>query len=193
MMMTRRETVAAFALFAEMIAFDRDAAAHTQTPATPAPRRGPRSSSTICRTCRWTAGKSRSATSTTRPAASAPSTTHAGFVLAYVLEGLGDHQDLRPGRGTGLQDRRDVLRAAGRDTRGVEEREPDRPAKLLAMIFRQEGLDTDDSRERAGGGGGGEGPGGGGAPRIRNLEFGIRDHSVAGEPTLAHRIPAGCS
>ena len=56
MMMTRRDAVAAFALFAEMLASSRDAAAQAQTPA-PLPHRGRRCSCTICPTCRSTAGK----------------------------------------------------------------------------------------------------------------------------------------
>ena len=54
MMMTRRDTVAAFALFAEMLASSREA--QRRRHAEP-PRRGRRSSSTICRTSRSTAGR----------------------------------------------------------------------------------------------------------------------------------------
>ena len=70
---------------------------------------------------------------------------HAGFVLAYVLEGAVIAKISGQGEEKTYTDRADVLRAARRDARSLEEREPDAARKAAGDDLREEGLDADDA------------------------------------------------
>ncbi len=148
MMMTRRDAVAAFALFAELLASNTDLAADTQTaPGTaPAAPRPPVFKQDLPNVSLdgWEVTVSHVDYPPGRVGAVHH---HAGFVLAYVLEGAVITKISGQGEEKTYNDRTDVLRAARRDARGVEEREPDAAGAPARDDLREERLDADDARQ----------------------------------------------
>ena len=138
MMMTRRDAVAAFALFAEMIASGRAAEAHTQTATPPAAPRPPVFVHDLPNVTLdgWEVTVSHV---DYPPGRVGTMHHHAGFVLAYVLEGSvitkisgqGDEKTYTVGQMFYEQPgaTHEVSKNASQTV----------PAKLLAMIFAKKG------------------------------------------------------
>jgi quercetin dioxygenase-like cupin family protein len=139
MMMTRRDAVAAFALFADVIAFDRDAAAAAQTAAAPsaAPRppvfKGDLPNLTMDD---WEV--------TVNYVDYAPGRVgavhhHAGFVLAYVLEGTVIAKISGQGEEKTYTAGQMFYEQPGATHEVSKNASPTQPARLLAMIFAKKG------------------------------------------------------
>ena len=137
MLMSRRDAVAAFALFAEMLASSRDAEAQAQTPAAAAPRPPvfvhdlPNVSLDG-----WEVTVSHV---DYPPGRVGGVHHHAGFVLAYVLEGsvitkISDH-----GEETVYQTGQMFYEQPGATHEVSKNASQTVPAKLLAMIFAKKG------------------------------------------------------
>jgi quercetin dioxygenase-like cupin family protein len=150
MMMTRRDAVAAFALFADMIASGRDAGAHTQTAA---PAVAPRPPVFVHDLPNVTLDGWEVTVSHVDypPGRVGTMHHHAGFVLAYVLEGAvitkisgqGDEKTYTVGQM--------FYEQPGATHEVSKNASQTQPAKLLAMIFAKKGA-TLTTQGRAGGG-----------------------------------------
>ena len=138
MIMTRRDAVASFALFAELLAFDRDVAADTQAaPAAPAPRPPVFKQDLPNLTMDgWEVTVSHVDYAPGRVGAVHH---HAGFVLAYVLEGTvitkisgqGDEKTYTVGQM--FYEQPGATHEVSKNASQTE------PARLLAMIFAKKG------------------------------------------------------
>ena len=140
MMMTRRDAVAAFALFADLLAFDRDLAAEAQTaPGAPAaPPRPPVFKGDLPNLTMdgWEVTVSHVDYAPGRVGAVHH---HAGFVLAYVLEGTvitkisgqGDEKTYTVGQM--------FYEQPGATHEVSKNASQTQPARLLAMIFAKKG------------------------------------------------------
>jgi len=138
MMMTRRDAVAAFALFAELLASERDLSAQTQTPpGTPAPR-PPVFKQDLPNVSLdgWEVTVSHVDYPPGRVGAVHH---HAGFVLAYVLEGAvitkisGQGEEKRYETGQMFYEQPGATHEVSKNASQTQ------PAKLLAMIFAKKG------------------------------------------------------
>jgi quercetin dioxygenase-like cupin family protein len=136
MMMTRRDAVAAFALFAEMLAFDRDASAQTQ-PAPAAPPRPPVFKGDLPNLTMdgWEVTVSHVDYAPGRVGAVHH---HAGFVLAYVLEGtvitkISGSEERTYTAGQMFYEHPGATHEVSKNASQTV------PAKLLAMIFAKKG------------------------------------------------------
>jgi quercetin dioxygenase-like cupin family protein len=138
MMMTRRDAVAAFALFAEMLASSREAGAQTQTaPATPAPR-PPVFKHDLPNVSLegWEVTVSHV---DYPPGRVGGAHKHAGFVLAYVVQGAviakvsdqGDEKTYTAGQM--FYEQPGATHEVSKNASQTE------PARLLAMIFAPKG------------------------------------------------------
>jgi quercetin dioxygenase-like cupin family protein len=140
MMMTRRDAVAAFALFAELLASSRDAAAETQTaPGTaPAAPRPPVFKQDLPNVSLdgWEVTVSHVDYPPGRVGAIHH---HAGFVLAYVLEGAvitkisGQGAEKRYETGQMFYEQPGATHEVSKNASQTQ------PARLLAMIFAKKG------------------------------------------------------
>ena len=144
MMITRRDAVASFALFAELVASGQLAAAQTQTapaspPAVPRPPVFKQDLPNVTMDG-WEVTVSYVDYAPGRVGAAHH---HAGFVLVYVLQGAVIAKISGTGRGKDVHDRADVLRTARRDARGLEKCEPDRARENPRDDLREERLDAD--------------------------------------------------
>jgi len=138
MMMTRRDAVVSFALFAELLAFDGDVSADTQTtPGAPAPRPPVFKHDLPNLTMDgWEVTVSHVDYAPGRVGAVHH---HAGFVLAYVLEGAvitkisgqGDEQTYTAGQM--FYEQPGATHEVSKNASQTE------PARLLAMIFAPKG------------------------------------------------------
>ena len=140
MMMTRRDAVAAFALFAELLASSTDLAADTQTapgtaPAAPRPPVFKQDLPNVSLdgwevTVSWVDYP---------PGRVGAVHHHAGFVLAYVLEGAvitkisGQGEEKRYETGTMFYERPGATHEVSKNASQTQ------PARLLAMIFAKKG------------------------------------------------------
>ena len=137
MLMTRRDAVAAFALFAELLAVDREAGAETQ-PSPAAPPRPPVFKGDLPNLTMdgWEVTVSHVDYAPGRVGAVHH---HAGFVLAYVLEGAvitkisgqGDEKTYTAGQM--------FYEPPGSTHEVSNNASQTQPAKLLAMIFAKKG------------------------------------------------------
>ena len=138
MIMTRRDAVASFALFAELLAFDHHLAAEAQTaPGTPAPRppvfKGDLPNLTMAD---WEVTVSHVDYPPGRVGAVHH---HAGFVLAYVLEGTiitkvsGQGEEKTYTTGQMFYEQPGATHEVSKNASQTQ------PAKLLAMIFAKKG------------------------------------------------------
>jgi quercetin dioxygenase-like cupin family protein len=136
MMMTRRDTIAAFALFAEMIASARDAGA--QTPAAQAPPRPPVFVHDLPKVSLdgWQVTVSHVDYPPGRVGAMHH---HAGFVLAYVLEGSVIAKVSGQGDEKTYQTGEMFYEQPGATHEVSKNASQTVPAKLLAMIFAPKG------------------------------------------------------
>jgi quercetin dioxygenase-like cupin family protein len=139
MMMTRRDAVAAFALFADVLAFDRDADAAAQNAAAPpAPARPPVFKHDLPNLTMddWEVTVSYVDYPPGRVGAIHH---HAGFVLAYVLEGsvitkISDQGEEKTyATGQMFYEQPGATHEVSKNASQTE------PAKLLAMIFAKKG------------------------------------------------------
>ena len=136
MMMTRRDAVTAFALFAEMLAFDRDAAAQTQ-PGPAAPPRPPVFKGDLPNLTMdgWEVTVSHVDYA---PGRVGTVHHHAGFVLAYVLEGtvitkISGSEEKTYTTGQMFYEHPGATHEVSKNASQTV------PAKLLAMIFAKKG------------------------------------------------------
>ena len=138
MMMTRRDAVAAFALFADLLAFDRDVSAETQaTPGTAAPRPPVFKHDLPNLTMDgWEVTVSHVDYAPGRVGAVHH---HAGFVLAYVLEGAvitkisGQGEEKTYTVGQMFYEQPGATHEVSKNASQTQ------PARLLAMIFAKKG------------------------------------------------------
>ena len=139
MMMTRRDAVAAFALFAEMLASSRDAGAQSQTPpATPAAPRPPVFKHDLPNLTMddWEVTVSYVDYAPGRVGAAH---RHPGFVLAYVLEGAvvarisGQGEEKTYTAGQMFYEQPGATHEVSKNASQTQ------PARLLAMIFAKKG------------------------------------------------------
>jgi quercetin dioxygenase-like cupin family protein len=139
MMMTRRDAVASFALFAEMIAANRDAHAQPQTaPAAPAAPRPPVFKQDLPNVTMddWEVTVSFVDYAPGRVGAVHH---HAGFVLAYVLEGAVITKISGQGEEKTYNAGQMFYEQPGATHEVSKNASPTQPAKLLAMIFAKKG------------------------------------------------------
>jgi quercetin dioxygenase-like cupin family protein len=138
MMMTRRDAVAAFALFAEMIASGADAGAQTQSAASPAAPRPPVYVHDLPNVTLdgWQVTVSHV---DYPPGRVGTAHHHAGFVLAYVLEGSviakisGQGEEKTYNVGQMFYEQPGATHEVSKNASQTQ------PAKLLAMIFAKKG------------------------------------------------------
>ena len=139
MMMTRRDAVASFALFAELLAFGDDVAAQPQTPpGTAAPPRPPVFKGDLPNLTMdgWEVTVSHVDYAPGRVGAVHH---HAGFVLAYVLEGTvitkisGQGEEKTYTAGQMFYEQPGATHEVSKNASQTQ------PAKLLAMIFAKKG------------------------------------------------------
>jgi len=139
MMMTRRDAVAAFALFAEMLASDREVAAQAQpAPGAAPPPRPPVFKQDLPNVSLdgWEVTVSHVDYPPGRVGAVHH---HAGFVLAYVLEGAvitkisGQGEEKRYETGQMFYEQPGATHEVSKNASQTQ------PAKLLAMIFAKKG------------------------------------------------------
>jgi quercetin dioxygenase-like cupin family protein len=140
MMMSRRDAVAAFAVFAEMVAFNRDAAAHTQAPAA-APAAAPRPPVFVhdlpnVNLDGWEVTVSHVDYPPGRVGAVHH---HAGFVLAYVLEGSVIAKVSGQGEEKTYKTGEMFYEQPGATHEVSKNASQTQPARLLAMIFAKKG------------------------------------------------------
>ena len=151
MTITRRDVVAAFALFADLLATSRDAGAQTQ-PAPAAPRppvfKGPLPNLTMDD---WEVTVS---VVDYAPGRVGPVHHHAGFVLAYVLEGAVIAKISGQGEQRTYTAGQMFYEPPGATHEVSNNASQTQPAKLLAMIFAKKGA-TLTTPGRASGGAGG--------------------------------------
>ena len=145
MMMTRRDAVAAFALFADLLATERDAAAQTQ-PAAPRPPvfKGALPNLTMDD---WEVTVS---VVDYAPGRVGAVHHHAGFVLAYVLEGAVVTKISGQGEQRTYTAGQMFYEPPGATHEVSNNASQTQPAKLLAMIFAKRGA-TLTTPGRAGG------------------------------------------
>ena len=148
MMMTRRDAVAAFALFTEVLAFDRDAGAQTQSAPAAAPRppvfKGDLPNLTMDG---WEVTVS---VVEYPPGRVGAVHHHAGFVLAYVLEGAVIAKISGQGEAKTYTAGQMFYEPPGATHEVSNNASQTHPAKLLAMIFAKKGA-TLTTPGRAGG------------------------------------------
>jgi len=139
MIMTRRDAVASLALFAELFALNRDVDAQTQaTPGTPAPPRPPVYKGDLPNLTMdgWEVTVSHVDYAPGRVGAVHH---HAGFVLAYVLEGTvitkisGQGEEKTYTAGQMFYEQPGATHEVSKNASQTQ------PAKLLAMIFAKKG------------------------------------------------------
>jgi quercetin dioxygenase-like cupin family protein len=137
MMMTRREAVAAFTLFAELLACDRDAGAQTQ-PAAAAPTRPPVFKGDLPNLTMdgWEVTVS---VVDYAPGRVGAVHHHAGFVLAYVLEGTVIAKISGQGEEKTYTVGQMFYEPPGATHEVSKNASQTQPAKLLAMIFAKKG------------------------------------------------------
>ena len=140
MMITRRDAVASFALFAELVASGDLVAAQTQTapaspPAVPRPPVFKHDLPNLTMDD-WEVTVSYVDYAPGRVGAAHH---HAGFVLVYVLESAVHGQDFGAGRGKDVHDRADFYEQPGATHEVSKNASQTQPAKLLAMIFAKKG------------------------------------------------------
>jgi quercetin dioxygenase-like cupin family protein len=136
MMMTRRDAVAAFALFAELLATAQDASAQTQAaPAAPRPPvfKGPLPNLTLDD---WEVTVS---VVDYAPGRVGAMHHHAGFVLAYVLEGAVITKISGQGEEKTYTAGQMFYEPPGSTHEVSNNASQTQPAKLLAMIFAKKG------------------------------------------------------
>jgi quercetin dioxygenase-like cupin family protein len=140
MMMTRRDAVVSFALFAEMLGFDRDAAAETQSaPGTPAAAPRPPVFTHVLPNLTMDGWEVTVSHVDYPPGRVGAVHHHAGFVLAYVLEGTiitkisgqGDEKTYHVGEM--FYEQPGATHEVSKNASQTE------PARLLAMIFAKKG------------------------------------------------------
>jgi quercetin dioxygenase-like cupin family protein len=139
MMITRRDAVASFALFAEWLAFNRDASAAPQTPGTPAPPPRPpvfKHDLPNLTLDDWEVTVSHVDYPPGRVGAVHH---HAGFVLAYVLEGTVITKISGQGEETTYTVGQMFYEQPGATHEVSKNASQTQPAKLLAMIFAKKG------------------------------------------------------
>jgi quercetin dioxygenase-like cupin family protein len=135
MIMTRRDAVAAFALLTEALAFDRDLSAQTQTPPAPRPPVFTHDLPNLSLDG-WEVTVSHVDYPPGRVGAVHH---HAGFVLAYVLEGAvitkisGQGEEKRYETGQMFYEQPGATHEVSKNASQTV------PAKLLAMIFAKKG------------------------------------------------------
>jgi quercetin dioxygenase-like cupin family protein len=137
MIMTRRDAVASLALFAELLAFDHDVAAQTP-PATAAPPRPPVFKGDLPNLTMdgWEVTVSHVDYAPGRVGAVHH---HAGFVLAYVLEGMvitkisGQGEEKTYTTGQMFYEQPGATHEVSKNASQTQ------PARLLAMIFAKKG------------------------------------------------------
>ena len=140
MMMTRRDAVAAFALFADFLASDRDLAAQAQTaPGAPAPAPRPPVFKQDLPNVSLDGWEVTVSHVDYPPGRVGAVHHHAGFVLAYVLEGTvitkisGQGEEKRYETGQMFYEQPGATHEESGNTSQTQ------PAKLLAMIFAKKG------------------------------------------------------
>ena len=144
--MTRRDAVASFALFAELLASGRHADAQAQAgPATPPASPPPPVFKHDLPNVTMDDWEVTVSYVDYAPGRVGAAHRHPGFVLAYVLEGAVIAKNLWTGRGKDVHDRADVLRTAWRDARGLEERQSDTTRATAGDDLREERFDADDA------------------------------------------------
>jgi quercetin dioxygenase-like cupin family protein len=137
MMMTRRDAVAAFALFAELLAFDREANAETQ----PAPAAAPRPPVFKGDLPKLTMEDWEVTVNVVdyAPGRVGAVHHHAGFVLAYVLEGAVIAKISGQGEARTYTAGQMFYEPPGATHEVSDNASQTQPAKLLAMIFAKKG------------------------------------------------------
>jgi quercetin dioxygenase-like cupin family protein len=150
MQMTRRDAVAAFALFAEMLASSREAAAQPPAPATPAA--APRPPVFLQELPKVSLDGWQVTVSHVDypPGRVGTAHHHAGFVLAYVLEGSIYTKISGQGERKTYNVGQMFYEQPGATHEESGNASPTVPAKLLAMIFAPKGA-TLTTQGRAGG------------------------------------------
>ncbi len=143
MTMTRRDAVAAVAVFAELIASARDAGA--QTPAAP-PRAPIKFDLPNLSMDDWEVTISHV---DYPPGRVGSAHRHAGFVLAYVLKGEVMTKVSGQGPAKIYKVGEMFFEPPGSGTRRVRQPEPDRARTAARDDLREEGIDADDSRHGA--------------------------------------------
>ena len=140
MMMTRRDAVASFALFAELLALDRDVDAQTQaTPGTPAPPPRPPVFKGDLPNLTMDGWEVTVSHVDYAPGRVGAVHHHAGFVLAYVLEGTvitkisGQGEEKTYTTGQMFYEQPGATHEVSKNASQTQ------PAKLLAMIFAKKG------------------------------------------------------
>ena len=140
MMMTRRDAVAAFALFADFLASDRDLAAQAQTaPGTPAPAPRPPVFKQDLPNVSLDGWEVTVSHVDYEPGRVGAVHHHAGFVLAYVLEGTvitkisGQGEEKTYTKGQMFYEQPGATHEVSKNASQTQ------PAKLLAMIFAKKG------------------------------------------------------
>ena len=136
-MMTRRDAVAAFALFAELLAFDREANAETQ----PAPAAAPRPPVFKGDLPKLTMEDWEVTVNVVdyAPGRVGAVHHHAGFVLAYVLEGAVIAKISGQGEARTYTAGQMFYEPPGATHEVSDNASQTQPAKLLAMIFAKKG------------------------------------------------------
>jgi quercetin dioxygenase-like cupin family protein len=140
MMMSRRDAVASFALFAELLAFDRETVAAAQTaPGTPAPAPRPPVFKHALPNVSLDDWEVTVSHVDYPPGRVGAMHHHAGFVLAYVLEGTviakisGQGEEKTYTTGQMFYEPPGATHEVSKNASQTE------PAKLLAMIFAKKG------------------------------------------------------
>ena len=140
MMMTRRDAVAAFALFADFLASDRDLVAQAQTaPGAPAPAPRPPVFKQDLPNVSLDGWEVTVSHVDYPPGRVGAVHHHAGFVLAYVLEGTvitkisGQGEEKRYETGQMFYEQPGATHEVSKNASQTQ------PAKLLAMIFAKKG------------------------------------------------------
>ena len=140
MMMTRRDAVAAFALFTEALAFDRDLSAQTQTPpGAPAPAPRPPVFKQDLPNVALDGWEVTVSHVDYEPGRVGAVHHHAGFVLAYVLEGTVITKISGQGEEKIYKAGQMFYEQPGATHEVSKNASQTQPAKLLAMIFAKKG------------------------------------------------------
>jgi quercetin dioxygenase-like cupin family protein len=140
MMMTRRDAVASFALFAELLAFNRAASAETQTaPGTPAPAARPPVFKHDLPNLTMDDWEVTVSHVDYPPGRVGAVHHHAGFVLAYVLEGTVITKISEQGEEKTYTVGQMFYEQPGATHEVSKNASQTQPAKLLAMIFAKKG------------------------------------------------------
>jgi quercetin dioxygenase-like cupin family protein len=140
MMMTRRDAVASFALFAELLAFNRAASAEAQTaPGTPAPAARPPVFKHDLPNLTMDDWEVTVSHVDYPPGRVGAVHHHAGFVLAYVLEGTVITKISEQGEEKTYTVGQMFYEQPGATHEVSKNASQTQPAKLLAMIFAKKG------------------------------------------------------